>query len=137
MQEDRTIPFGSDDPDMSAAIDTARQTIEQFLDAFFSPKDGQTAFLLKVRFADGDQVEHVWVADLEVTESTFRGVIANEPRLSTLRFKQTVEFEPRDVTDWMFLERGKLIGGYTTRLVRQRMSAGERDAFDASVPYSF
>ena len=137
MHEYRIVEFSSDDADMAAAIDTARQTIEQFLDAFSSPNQDQTAFLLKVTFTSGNEVEHIWVADLQVTGATFRGVIANEPRLPALHFKQLVEFTPREVTDWMFIDRGKLVGGYTTKLIRQLMSAEEREAFDASLPYSF
>jgi uncharacterized protein YegJ (DUF2314 family) len=55
----------------------------------------------------------------------------------SLRFKQPVKFDPSRITDWMFIDHGRLVGGYTTRLIRQRMSPEERDAFDATVEYSF
>lgn len=137
MGTDRTVGFESDDNEMNAAVDTAKRTFRQFLNAFLEPKDGQYAFLLKGVLTDGERVEHAWVADLELVGEGFRGVIANEPALAGLRFKQPVEFEPGRITYWMFIDGGKLVGGYTTRLIRQRMTTEERAAFDAAVLYSF
>ena len=50
---------------------------------------------------------------------------------------QWVSFDPDDITDWMYIEDGRLIGGYTTRLLRERMSPEERKQLDASAPYKF
>lgn len=137
MTSDRTVPFEADDEGMEAAIDAAKLSFWKFLDAFLEPEEGQEAFLLKVVFLADDQVEHIWVADLEIDGVGFRGVVANEPTLPSLRFKQEVEFEPSRITDWMFIDNGKLVGGYTTRLIRERMSPEERAAYDAAAPYSF
>jgi uncharacterized protein YegJ (DUF2314 family) len=41
----------------------------------------------------------------------FRGVVANEPVMLSLRFKQPVEFDPSRITDWMFIDHGRLVGG--------------------------
>lgn len=128
------VGFDSDDPEMAAAISAAKETFAQFLEAFLDPKAGQSAFLLKAAFEYRDQLEHIWVADIEIEGESFRGVIANEPELPNYRFKQQVRFEPMYITDWMFIDNGKLVGGYTTRLIRQRMSDEERAAFDATLP---
>lgn len=135
---DPLVGFDPDDPKMAEAIGVAKDTISEFLDALSQPKARQTAFMLKVVFDHGDQLEHVWVADVEILSArTLCGVIAVEPRLPNLRFKQRVDFEPARITDWMFVDNGLLVGGYTTRLIRQRMTSEERAAFDASVPYRF
>jgi uncharacterized protein YegJ (DUF2314 family) len=135
MTSDSTVPFKGDDEEMEAAIDAAKHSFREFLAAFLEPKAGQEAFLLKVVFLEDDQVEHIWVADLEIDGVGFRGVIANEPTLPSLRFKQEVEFEPSRITDWMFIDHGRLVGGYTTRLIRERMNPEDRAAHDASAPY--
>ena len=123
---------------MVAAIGFAKETLGEFLDALSQPRPGQTGFLLKVAFDTGDQVEHVWVAEVEVLSARILcGVIANQPRSPKLRFKQRVDFEPNRITDWMFVDNGLLVGGYTTRLIRRRMTIDERATFDASVPYRF
>src|SRR5262245_20916391 len=137
LADDRTIGVAENDPEMNAAIREARGTIKQFFDAFANPRAGQTAFLLKVKFVTLDQVEHIWLADLEFTRPKPKGVIANEPQIPGLRFKQTVEFDLGRVTDWMYVENGALVGGYTTRLLRSRLSSEERKKFDAESPYKF
>src|SRR5438876_4483559 len=98
MAEDRTTSVTGDDPEMTAVIDNARSTIKQFFDAFMNPKKGQTSFLLKVAFVSDDQTEHIWLADLDFSGPTPQGVVANEPRIKGLRFKQTVDFDPAYVT---------------------------------------
>ncbi len=127
----------SDDPQMLAAINKARDSLRQFCDALAHPKPNQKSFVLKVAFQRGDEVEHIWVADLNLSGKNPQGVIADEPRMKGLRFMQQVSFDPADITDWMYIEDGRLVGGYTTRLLRERMSAEERKQFDASVPYKF
>jgi uncharacterized protein YegJ (DUF2314 family) len=138
-RRNRTVCFAPDDPEMTAAIDEAKRTLDEFMRAYLEPGANQRGFLLKVFFDDEDeeQSEHIWVADVEETGTGFRGVIANEPVMLSLRFQQPVEFEAARITDWMFIDNGRLVGGYTTRLIRQRMSQEERAAFDAAVEYSF
>ena len=31
---------------------------------------------------------------------------------------QRVEFQPSYISDWMYIENGYLVGGYTTRVIR-------------------
>jgi uncharacterized protein YegJ (DUF2314 family) len=137
MLRDIVRRFSSEDVEMEAAIWKAKQTFGQFLEAFLKPQQGQTAFLVKVAFVDDDQGEHVWVADLDFSGERIKGVVANEPKLRNLRFMGAVEFEPAQITDWMYVQDGYLVGGYTTRLICKRMSPKERAAFDAATPYKF
>lgn len=50
---------------------------------------------------------------------------------------QRVEFEPLYISDWMYIEDGYLVGGYTTRVIRDRMTEEERKKHDAQAPYKF
>jgi uncharacterized protein YegJ (DUF2314 family) len=137
MSQDPTIPFASDDSEMEAAIRAAKESFGQFLQTFVRPSKGQRAFLVKAVFVAGEEVEHIWLADLNFSGGRPRGIVANEPALPGMIFKQSVEFEPSQITDWMYVEDGYLVGGFTTRLIRQRMSPEQRRDFDASVPYKF
>jgi len=137
MAADNIKGVRSDDPQMIAAIEKARATLPKFFDALARPKPNQTGFVLKVAFRRGDEVEHIWVADLNLAGNKPRGVIADEPRMKGLRFMRQVSFDAADITDWMYIEDRRLVGGYTTRLLRERMSPEERKQLDASVPYKF
>jgi uncharacterized protein YegJ (DUF2314 family) len=92
---------------------------------------------VKAIFVEGEEVEHVWLADLDFSGTLPNGVVANEPLLPSLKFMQTVEFHPSQITDWMYVDDGYLIGGYTTRVIRDRMTPEERRDHDAAVPYKF
>jgi uncharacterized protein YegJ (DUF2314 family) len=111
----------------------------RFFDALASPAaEGRTtSFLLKVAFSEGGEVEHIWLADLDFSSPQPTGVVANEPTLRGMRFMERVGFELARVTDWMYVEDGRLVGGYTTRLLRDRMTREQREAFDAEAPYRF
>jgi uncharacterized protein YegJ (DUF2314 family) len=127
-----------DDPEMNEAIAQAQGTLTNFLAALAAPKTNQDYFLIKGRFTAGDRVEHIWVADIEFTNKVFRGVLANEPnRIPGLSFKQAVEVESAQVSDWMYVEDGKLVGGYTSRVVRKRMTPEQRRRQDVNLPYRY
>ncbi len=105
---------------MEAAIDEAKNSIRQFFDAFRNPTPQQTSFLVKIAFDIGDSYEHIWVADLDFTGKKARGVVAVEPHTNLIRFMEPIEFELRYISDWMYMDSGSLIGGYTTKLLQSR-----------------
>lgn len=136
--DDPVVQVRGEDSEMNAAISAAQLSLTNFIAAFRNPSANQHYFLVKGKFVAGDEVEHIWVADLTYDGSTFRGVIANEPeRISGLRFKQSVEVHKEQISDWMFVQNGKLVGGYTPKVLRNRMSAQQRREMDASLPYSY
>jgi uncharacterized protein YegJ (DUF2314 family) len=105
------------DEAMHEAINAARKSLEQFLKAFFAPKPNQRSFLLKVAFDEGEQREHIWLADLDFESSPPTGVVANEPGIRRVSFMQRVPFEAGMITDWMFYEDDILVGAFTTRVL--------------------
>jgi uncharacterized protein YegJ (DUF2314 family) len=137
MLGDKTVPFSSEDVQVEAAIREAKANFKQFIEAFCHPTERQKSFLVKVVFDEGEQREHIWLADLDLGSAKPSGVVANEPKLPRLRFMQRVEFEPSYISDWMYIEDGYLVGGYTTRVIRNRMTPEARRNYDAQAPYKF
>jgi uncharacterized protein YegJ (DUF2314 family) len=118
---DEVVVVMGDDTRMAEAIAEARGSILKFIEAFLKPTPKQNYFLLKVRFECEDQIEHLWLADLDLLANT--GLIANEPTIRSLRLKQRVSFALDDVTDWMFYDDGELVGAFTTKLLQGRESS--------------
>jgi uncharacterized protein YegJ (DUF2314 family) len=137
MSDNKTVPFSPDDEQMEAAIREAKASFEKFIKAFYHPTEKQQGFLVKVVFDEGEQREHIWLADLDFGGDKPSGVIANEPNLPSLKFMQRVEFEPSYISDWMYIEDGYLVGGFTSRVIRDRMTTEERREHDAQAPYKF
>ena len=78
--------------------------------------------MLKFAF-DGPagQVEHIWVADLDLSVSPATGVIANEPGIPTLQYLQRVTLDPSRITDWMYYDGENVIGAFTTKVLEKRI----------------
>jgi len=122
---------------MQFAIEEARRTLRSFFDAFVAPRPNQTSFLLKVLFESDGEKEHIWVADVDASVSPLEGTVANEPKLPGFTFMQRTTFMPSQITDWMYVEDGYLVGGFTTQVIRSGMSAAQRAEYEAHAPYRF
>ena len=55
--------------------------------------------------------------------------------MSHVKNGDSEEVEPSKISDWMFVDEGKLVGGYTLRVLRDSMSPAERAEFDKSVDF--
>jgi uncharacterized protein YegJ (DUF2314 family) len=68
--------------------------------------------------------------------NAFAGVVANEPvDLKRIRLGERVTVPLESVSDWMAVDRGRLIGGYTIRALRDRMTSDERILFDRDLGF--
>ncbi|MFO0961334.1 MAG: DUF2314 domain-containing protein [Phycisphaerales bacterium] len=128
--------IASDDPAMLAAIAKARATVDRFTAALAHPLAGQKHFAVKWPVTQGDAVEHFWVEDVTFDGAKFRGVIQDEPEMVTsVRAGQAVTVPLVEITDWMYIDGGSIVGGYTARVIRDKLPAEERRKFDQRVHF--
>jgi uncharacterized protein YegJ (DUF2314 family) len=133
---DRVISVPSDDPQMNAAIAKARATVDDFVSVLRAPKASQSMFSVKIPISDGDEREHFWLSGVRYDGSEFSGKIDNDPEtVKTVKLGQAVSARSAEISDWMYVDHGKLVGGYTLRVLRDRMSPSDRAEFDRSVPF--
>ncbi len=126
-----------DDPKMVAAINQARSNIEQFITTLNNPKPSQSGFAIKLAVKDDGNIEHMWLSPVRYRDRVFFGTINNEPvSITTVKIGDQVSVAADQISDWMYIENGKLSGGYTIRAVRDRLSANEQAAFDSSLPFT-
>jgi uncharacterized protein YegJ (DUF2314 family) len=124
------------DPRMNAAMEKARSTVGTFIAALQSPNPGQSGFSVKLAFSDGGTVEHMWLAPVSYDGHDFHGTVNNEPeKAKTVKMGDKVTVAPSKISDWMYVEDRKLVGGYTLRVLRDALSPAERADFDKSVPF--
>ena len=125
-----------DDKEINAAMEQARKSVEDFVKVFQARKPGQSRFAVKVAIRDGKQVEHFWAAVSKFDGEQFEGVIRNDPMLvKNVKDGDPVKVAKGKISDWMYVENQKLVGGYTIRALRKQLSPAERKELDASVPY--
>ncbi len=133
---DKVTYVADNDPRMNAAIEKARATVDTFIAEVKAPKPGESAFSVKKPFTDGGQTEHFWLSEVSYDGKNFHGVVANEPNdVKNVELGQNVEVSPAEISDWMYIDNGKLVGGTTLRVLRDSLSPAERADFDKHVPF--
>jgi uncharacterized protein YegJ (DUF2314 family) len=133
---DRVTKVADDDPRMNAAMDKARASVNEFIAALESPRPGQTDFTVKMAFSDGSNTEHMWLAPVTYDGKAFHGAVSNDPTsVNNVRMGQQVEVSPSKISDWMYLDHGKVVGGQTLRVLRDTLGPKERADFDKSVQF--
>ena len=124
VAKDDIVRVPSDDGQMNAAIERARETLPVFWKAKDNPSPGQYGFMLKVRIRDGDATEHFWLADIEPSGDGYVGTIDNEPQtVTTVKYRQRYSFPQEDISDWIYIEGEKFYGAFTLRALLQHMPA--------------
>ncbi len=128
------VPSGN--AEMSAAIAKARATLATFWASYEAPKPSEKGHSLKVRFPNAhDDGEHIWIAEVKkLAVGRYSGRFANTPRyLPGKREGDVTEFKEADITDWMFIRNGKIVGGETIKLLLKSLPKPDADALRAKM----
>jgi len=116
---------------MDRAEQTAHQTVDKFVKALSSPKGNQSRFGVKKPFVEGDKVEHIWLKDVSFDGKLFHGKVDNAPvDIKGARLGQEVTVSPKEISDWMYVEDGRLVGGYTICAMCENMTPAEKEKFE-------
>jgi uncharacterized protein YegJ (DUF2314 family) len=125
-----------EDPEMAKAIQTARETVGTFIAALKNPTAKQTSFSIKNAFKDGEQVEHIWLSNPSFDGTKFSGRVDNEPvDVKNVKLGETAIAAEDEISDWFYVDNGKLVGGYTIRVLYGRMSPEEKKESNAHLGF--
>lgn len=126
------ISVNGTDDGMNAAIKKANETMDSFKQALNNKQAGYSDFCIKERFnTSNGGGEHIWIADIQQKGDEFIGVVGNLPEVTTeVKLGDTVQIHKDRISDWMYLDQKKLKGGYTIRILRDRLSDDEKKKFD-------
>jgi uncharacterized protein YegJ (DUF2314 family) len=119
---------GGDDQQMNEAMETARKTFVNFDNAFRSGNYDKRTFSIKLRFAHAKGYEHIWATNIWMRNGHYWGIITDTPLTTTkVRLGDSVEIKEQDITDWMYADDTVFHGGYTTRVILNRLPMEERE----------
>src|SRR5688572_22602932 len=118
------------DAEIQAAIMKARNTLNQFWNTQAHPGPKERGFALKVAIIDGDKEEHFWLTDVKRDARLISGVVDNTPALvENVKAGDRVEFTEDQITDWVFMRNGKMVGNETMRPLLKRMKLDQAERF--------
>lgn len=132
-----TVTTSAVDVELESAIEQARDTLDTFIQRIATPHADRTFVAVKVRFFPPDaSPQDIWVDGVTYKGGVFRGDMGDDIPSLKLEAGEKITVDETDIIDWMIVEEGKLVGGYTIRLAVQRMSPAERDRFLETLDYS-
>ena len=126
------VNVAGDDERMNWAIEKARATLHYFQNSLITPQSYQQYFSVKVLIEDGPYNEHLWLTTPSFDdEGNLYGVVGNKPvSITSVAINQRIGIESQFISDWMIIEDGCLIGGYTIRAIRDGLPDSEKIDFD-------
>lgn len=125
-KRDKVINVEGDDPEMTAAIAAARETLPHFWQVYEKPTRGETNFALKVKITDKQGTEHFWATDIERRDGKITGMINNDPNIvKSVRLGDRMEIPEADISDWLYMRDDKMIGNHTVKPLFKQMPADE------------
>jgi uncharacterized protein YegJ (DUF2314 family) len=106
----------------------AHEELPKFLAAL---RDGKgEGFSIKVPISQDLETEHFWLTDIAFDGEYFTGKIGNEPGMITnVKFGQPWKVRKTEISDWTYLQGGKMHGNYTLRPLLRTVSKEEADTY--------
>lgn len=114
-----------------AAREMARVSALGFIDALRSPKPSYSGFALR---AAGPGGQPVWLGDILYDGHTFKGRVGGTPYQPAPPGAE-MKVKRADITDWMYLDGGKMVGGFTVRAIRDSLPPDKRAEFEKRLPF--
>lgn len=124
--------IAEDDPEMKKAREKACLTLWYFKSSLRKPKLGQGSFSVKACIKDGEAYERIWLREVSLDDDgIFYGIVDNLPlQVNNIRRNLRVGVEESAVSDWLIIDRGRLIGGYTIRCIHEKLNVDRHEYFD-------
>jgi uncharacterized protein YegJ (DUF2314 family) len=129
-KQDKVINVADDDKEMNAAIAKARDTLPQFWQTFEKREHGERDFALKVEITDRKGTEHFWLTDIERKDGKMLGTINNDPDIvRNVKLGDRLPIPEADISDWLYMRDGKMVGNYTLRVLFKQMPVKEVEKY--------
>ncbi|MBC8291035.1 MAG: DUF2314 domain-containing protein [Planctomycetes bacterium] len=118
---DPVITISPDDPEMQAAVQTARDRWPEFVEAFENREDGQH-FAMKARFEENDHIEFMWIKVTAIEGELVLGILDSDPAdVHSLQCGDRVRVTLDKLNDWMYLSDDEQpVGGFTVAVLTKR-----------------
>lgn len=115
------IGASGDDPEMMAATAEAKKTWPDFVKAFRNKPENSENFAAKFPFDAPDQKEFMWVEVVSINGDTVVGRLGNDPVwVKDLKLGDEVKMKVSQLSDWMYLKDGEIVGGYTVKVLMDK-----------------
>ena len=126
------FPIAETDARMLAAKEMARVSVLGFIEAVRSPIPARSGFSVRTPGPGG---EPVWLGDVTYDGHVFRGRVRNPPHMPAAAPGAEMKVKRADILDWLYVENGKLVGGFSVRALRDSLPPERRAELDKQLPF--
>ena len=121
------IEVEQSDSELEKIADNAKRALPTFFRNLARPEAGANNFYVKYPLADDGAVEQVWLGDIRVKDGVYYGRLANTSSLLGDKKKDNlITFNPNAITDWMYIQDGKIIGGRSIKYLLEKTPETQR-----------
>jgi uncharacterized protein YegJ (DUF2314 family) len=132
------VAVPTEDSAMEAATREARDSLDRFTGPLSHPGPGQSDFSVKVPVPDGDMTHDIWLQQITFDGSSFSGVLGPDAaEMKSHSPGERVKIAAREISDWMYVDNEKLVGGFNLRAIRKHLSGEARRQFEKSRWFKF
>ena len=134
---DVVFKIGENDRQMNRAIESAKESYPRFLEAFSKGDPADSCFAVKMKFPYGNNnFEHMWLSRLHFRDQTLTGILSSKPvNVKNIMQGDSVAVDTSALSDWMFVHKGRLKGGYTIKLLYRRANKADKQELKNRMPF--
>jgi uncharacterized protein YegJ (DUF2314 family) len=130
-QQALTVHVEHPDGELLLIAEEARRALPVFFRHLSRAEAGGESFAIKYPFKanDGSGIarEQVWLTGIHFKDGLYHGILASEPlHLDGMKRGSTVTFDVDEITDWMFVQDGKIVGGRSVKYLLEQIPDNQR-----------
>jgi uncharacterized protein YegJ (DUF2314 family) len=131
INQPSTVIAAPADREILRIADEARAGLPVFFRQLARPETGESNFSVKYPFSadEGGDVstEHIWLTGIHSKNGRYYGKLAGTPvHLSGMKRGDTITFIADDITDWMYVKDGKIVGGLSIKYLLEQIPKDKR-----------
>lgn len=131
---DKMISYSDENVRMNKAISEAKESFSTFLGVLENPCDGCSMFLVKMKFEEDGAIEHMWVDSLHLRDGSLFGNLSSVPEsIKRIALGDRVEVKKDSLSDWMYVQNRRLIGGYTLKVIYDDLRPEEKKQMEVDI----
>jgi uncharacterized protein YegJ (DUF2314 family) len=126
-----TLHLDQTNGDLLQIAANARDTLPLFFRHLLRPAKDESDFSVKYPFradiGSGFSMEQLWLKNITFKDGVYYGVLANNPfYIASMKKDDTVSFSADEITDWMYVKNGKIVGGLSIKYLLEQIPEHER-----------
>ena len=125
------MPVYQDDMEITRIAKDARDTLPVFFRHLTGAGAGKDCYVKYPFVTDEDSGvdrEQIWLTGIQFSSGKYSGILTSPPRyLSGMKKGDRVTFDMDTITDWMYLQGGKITGGESIKYLLEKIPEDQRN----------